>query len=398
MAARKDSFRDKVAVAGVGFSRLDRDAGLGLTALGVEAGVNAIRDAGLKAPDIDGLATMYPPQVFDLIEGVGLDGVTWFYNCEFGPGAMPTIIDAALAVAAGMCNAALVVRTIVRPRPHGLPPAEAQRAQQIVRGITAKAKGYGYTFAEEQFRLSYGASTIPALSAPWMRLYMEKNGVTPEQMAAVPITFRKHASLNERAVMRTPITVDDYLASRFICEPLRLLDCDLPIDGAGAAVLVPAERARDLPHPPVYISAATLGTGGKSLWEQWYDFGKHGGGAFGDRIWARAGLSPQDVDVAQLYDGFSFFVPLWLEALGLCKKDEGHEFIQDGRIAIGGELPVNTSGGQLSEGRLMGMGLFNEAVLQLRGQCGVRQVEDARVAVMSGGGLANGGVVVLRQG
>ncbi|MCH8192376.1 MAG: thiolase family protein, partial [Chloroflexi bacterium] len=364
-----------------------RSSGMTVTGLAIESCINALRDAGLKAEDVNGLGGASPPNAMDVAEGVGIPQMSWYCNFAYGPAAVTGLIEGVSAVASGMCDTALVYRSIVRPRPSKLPP--------VVQAAMASSAAM---WPEAPFRAPYGANNILSWASMWMRRFMHETGVTPEQLGNISVTLRKHASMNERAVMRDLITIDDYLASRFIAEPLRLLDCDFPVDGAGAVVLVPAERARDFPHPPVLVAAANFGVGPRPNWEQWDDMRNQASKYAAERLWAMSGLSPGDVDVAGLYDGFTYLTALWIADLGLCKLDELGDFIGGDSIGLGGKLPLNTSGGQLSEGRIHGIGLINEVVLQLRGQCGQRQVQGAEVGVASNGGGPLAGAVVFRRG
>jgi acetyl-CoA acetyltransferase len=204
-------------------------------------------------------------------------------------------------------------------------------------------------------------------------------GTTEEQLAAVSVTFRAHAARNEAAVLRTPVSVDDYLASRFVVEPLHLLDYCLINDGGVALVMTTRERARDLPHRPVHVLATAQRSRfvGSDLPPE--DFWADALAAVGKDVLRVAGRERSDVDALMVYDNFSPNVLFTLEGLGYCGRGESGEWIQDGRIGLGGELPCNTSGGHLSEGYLQGWGLLAEAVRQLRGECGDRQVQGAEL-------------------
>jgi acetyl-CoA acetyltransferase len=196
-------------------------------------------------------------------------------------------------------------------------------------------------------------------------------------------------------VLREPISLDDYLASPYVAEPFRRLDCDYPIDGAGAMVVTTLERARDLRQPIVRVLGAGRRDGKMDEWEMWPDLTSMASREVSDRVWQRSGLSARDVDVAQIYDGFSFLALCWLEDAGFCAKGEGGPFVASGAIALGGSLPMNTHGGNLSEGRSHGIGHFLEGIEQLRGTAGPRQVPGARVAFVANGGGPIAGAVVL---
>jgi acetyl-CoA acetyltransferase len=227
---------------------------------------------------------------------------------------------------------------------------------------------------------------------------MHQYGATREEMATLATQQRRNANLNERAHFRdTPMTFDDYMNARFISEPLCLFDCDIPVEGCAAFVLTSAERARDLKNPPAYIAACAQQTSGgrRQLISYILDDYMACGATLADQLWRDAGLGPSDMRVAELYDGFSPSTYYWLEAAGFCGRGEAHAFIQDGRIELTGELPVNTFGGSLSEGRLHGMGHLAEAALQVTGRAGPRQVAgcDAACAIDGSPLLRGSGVV-----
>ncbi len=216
----------------------------------------------------------------------------------------------------------------------------------------------------------------------WMAEYSRPE----EDFGRIAVNARRWAALNPRAVLRDEVSMDDYLSSRLIAGRLRLLDCDYPINGAAATIITTAERAADLRQRPVLVDAMSYGTGRGADWTFHNDYLY--GGAFdcAKRLWKRASVTLDDVDVAQVYDGFTSVTLSWLEALGVCGRGEFGDWIGDGsRIGPGGDLPLNTGGGQLAEGRLHGVGFLNEAVQQLRGACGQRQVPGARVAVVTSG-------------
>jgi acetyl-CoA acetyltransferase len=233
--------------------------------------------------------------------------------------------------------------------------------------------------------------------APYAARYMHEYGVSREQLAWIPVTQRAHAALNPDAVYRTPLTVEDYLGSRMISSPICLYDCDVPVDGATAIVVSALETAADL-RAPVRIEAMAGVVEGRPAWDQWEDMGRVGYGAAA-AMWARTSLRPGDVDVAELYDGFTIEAVWWLEAMGFCGAGEAGAFVDGGkRIGLDGPLPLNTWGGQLSGGRLhAAFGHLAEAVRQLRGEAGARQVTGAEVAaVTSVGGIEAGAALLTR--
>lgn len=250
-----------------------------------------------------------------------------------------------------------------------------------------------------QFSAPYGlgGGIIQTMGMRKQRRIFEFGGST-EDYGHIAVNGRQWGGLNERAALRQPITMDDYLESRPIADPLLLLDCDYPVNGACAAIITTAERAADLAQPVVLVDAIAYGTGSNPDWVYADDFLFGGTRDCARRLWSNASVGPADVDVAELYDGFTHIVISWIEALGLCGIGEFGDWVDGGRrIGPGGSLPLNTHGGQLSEGRMHGLGFLTEAVLQLRGECGNRQVPDAQVSVVSNAhGPQCGAMVLIR--
>ena len=240
-------------------------------------------------------------------------------------------------------------------------------------------------------------------AANWVALLAQRHfheyGTTREQLAQVALVARRNAALNPKAIYRSPLTLEDYLGARPISTPLGLYDCDVPADGATAIVVSRADTARDLRKPPLHVEAVGCAIHGRPSWDQWDDLTSMAARDAGRMLWRRTALRPADVDVAQLYDGFSYLALSWLEALGFCPVGEGGRFIEGGtRIALDGELPINTHGGQLSAGRLHGYGFLHEACVQLWGEGGERQVPgDPRVAAVAAGGGNTCGCLLLTR-
>jgi acetyl-CoA acetyltransferase len=238
----------------------------------------------------------------------------------------------------------------------------------------------------------------------WVALMMQRHcyeyGTTREQLGAIAVTLRANAALNPDAIYRDPMTIDDYLAARIISYPLCLYDCDIPADGSVALVLSHRDHASGCPSPAVQIYASGTAVGPRPSWDQRPDMTQMGAWEAGADLWSNTDLKPEDVDTAHLYDGFSPLTLAWIEALGFCGKGEGGMFLEGGaRIARDGQLPLNTDGGQLSFARLSAFGHFREAVLQLRGQAGERQVAGSpQVAVVAGGAGPIAGCMLFKRG
>src|SRR5262249_40948594 len=245
------------------------------------------------------------------------------------------------------------------------------------------------------FLIPYGAMSAGNWIACMAVRHMHEFGTTREQLGAVAMTARAPGAFNPAAIYREPMTLEDYLTVRMVSWPFGLYDCDAPCDGSTAVVVSTADAARDLPKPAVRVNAVGTAMRSRPSWDQWEDLTTMASRDAARQLWSRTDLTPADVDTAQLYDGFSFLTLAWLEALGFCKHGEGGPFVADGRIALGGSLPLNTWGGQLSGGRLHGFGFLAEAIRQLRGECEARQVPNCEVAVGGGGGGAGAGWMPL---
>ena len=313
-------------------------------------------------------------------------GLAWYGAGPEGPAQLSAIINACMAVATGLARHVLVYRTVTE----GTGQAGAgRRGIGLGEGPSRQASGY------LQWLLPFHAYS----AANWVALYAQRHmhefGTTREQLAQVAINGRRNAARNPKAIYRDPLSLDDYLAARTISTPLCLYDCDVPCDGSTAFVVSRAEHAGDAPSPPVRIEAVGSAIRGRPSWDQWEDFTTMAMRDAAAHLWSRSDLTVGDVDVAQLYDGFSFVTLAWLEALGFCARGEGGPFLQD-RLGEGG-MALNTAGGQLSAGRLHGFGLLHEACLQLRGAASGRQVPDAKVAVMAAGGGPLAGCLLLTR-
>ncbi|MBB5080509.1 thiolase C-terminal domain-containing protein [Nonomuraea endophytica] len=359
MAKRLLNFPDRTAVVGVGYTPFTKDSQVSTLTLACRAIMAALADAGLDPSDVDGLAThRVGDSVAPSLVGpaLGIDDPSWYLD-QFGGGSVSHAVagQAALAVAAGLADTVVFYRAI-------------NARSEFRMGQAANPS------PEVQYQAPYGLTAPVQHFALAARAHMLKYGTTEEHLGRIAVRQRAHAAKNPRALMRTPITLDDYLASRWIAEPFRLLDCCLETDGACALVITTAERARSLHRTPVLISAAAWG-GGQSFLSG-ADPTVSAAATLAPRLYGMAGLTPADVDVAQLYDCFTYSVLVQLEDYGFCAKGEGGPF-----AASGEGPPVNTHGGFLSEGYVHGINHIAEAVSQLRGDAGDRQVPGARVAL-----------------
>ena len=371
----------KSAVLGVGYSKILRDKGIDGRPLAVAASRAAITDAGLTVRDIDGVFEYAGDEsAIDMARMLGIEDLAVYGDyTPRGPSGLAAAQGAHMAVLSGACDVALVVRSVTR-----------EWGQMSGRALPAAAGPW-------QWEFPYGVAggIIPIMGMRKQRR-MATLGTKEEDYGQISLNGRRWSSLNERAVMRDLLTMDDYLSSRYVSEPLRLFDCDYPVTGACAVVITRADRAAEAPKRPVWIDAIAMGTGWKPDFTYADDFLFTGTVPCAEKMWKRSSVTPADVDVAELYDGFTHVAMSWVEAMGFCGVGEFGDWVNDGAtIGPGGALPMNTSGGQLAEGRLHGLGFLAEGVAQLRGECGARQVPEAQVAVVANGFGPQCGSLVL---
>ncbi|MGH3250637.1 MAG: thiolase C-terminal domain-containing protein [Trebonia sp.] len=399
---RTDKFEDRVAITGIGMSPVGRRLMLPPLKLAVSAAKAAVADAGLELPDIDGLST-FPGG--ELIGGFTEGGVTaladalgirpsWYNGGSetFGPGG--AVVAAMLAVAGGLARHVLCFRTVWQStyaaQQRAARPAGTGTSPYGISGISSPAQGW---------LAPYGVGSVAMNLGLIASSYFHRYGATREALGWIAVTQRANAALNPSAVYRDPMTMDDYFNARIITTPFGLYDCDVPMDASTAVIVSAVETARDLARPPVYVEAAGTQVTERFTWHQ--STMSHEPQTLGPsaHLWSRTSLRPPDVQVAELYDGFTFNCLSWLEALGFCGIGEAADFVAGGRgiAREGGTVALNTHGGQLSAGRTHGMGMIHEAVVQLRGEGGARQVNGARVAAVSTGGLAPAGALLLRN-
>ncbi|MCW2548980.1 MAG: acetyl-CoA acetyltransferase [Mycobacterium sp.] len=383
-------------IRGIGQSDVGRRLGRSELDLTVDACVQAVADAGLTLADIDGLAT-YPGGDLPATPGFAGPGtpavqealrlkLRWYSGGPEGPGQLQAVINACLAVSAGLARNVLVYRTVTE-----------STGQVGTRGAAVSSPEVGGGL---EWMMPGGAISAVHWVGLIAQRHMHQYGTTSEHLGQIALTARRHAADNPKAIFREPLTMDDYVNSRMIATPLRLYDCDIPADGSTAMVISHVETIADAPHIPAHVKAVGTALQHRNSWVHWPDPTLTAAHDAGAAMWQRTDLRPADVDVAELYDGFTFLALLWLEALGFCPPGESGAFVSGGeRIARDGELPLNTHGGQLSAGRLHGFGFIHEAVTQLRGAGGARQIPGpAEVAVVSNGGGPIGGCMLLTAG
>ncbi|MEJ8571599.1 thiolase C-terminal domain-containing protein [Microbaculum marinum] len=383
------SARDYCAITGVGYTDYSKASGRTVRSLASEACLKAIHDAGLDVSDVDGFVSFnFNDSVPAIAVATELGVPEAGFAVDFlagGNAANLIVLNAVAAIRAGLARTVVCYRAMNGRSGFRLGGGR----QMAAHGIT-------------QFTAPFGWITYPQAMAMWCRRHMIEYGTTNEQLGAIAVTMRDNASLNERAMQRTPITLDDYFDSRKIVDPFRMLDICLESDGACAIVVTSAERAKDMKHKPVYIGGGAYGGGpqqGEDLFDaiRWPDHSHNYSKYISKDLWASAGVGPQDVDLALIYDCFTYSIVMQLEGFGFCEEGEGGPFAASGKIARDGDLPVNPHGGLLSEAYIHGFNHVVEAVEQLRGQSGPRQIEGAEVALTTAGAMTCGSAMVLHN-
>ncbi|GAC58013.1 hypothetical protein GOHSU_28_00690 [Gordonia hirsuta DSM 44140 = NBRC 16056] len=382
----------RAAIAGIGATDFSKDSGRSELRLAAEAVTAALTDAGLAPADVDGLVTftMDTNTEIAVARAVGLGELTYFSRIHYGGGAAcSTVQQAAMAVATGVCEVVVAYRAFNE--------RSGNRFGQVSAAVANQATSSG---VDNAFSYPHGLSTPAAFVAMVAQRYMHQTGVTSEDFGRIAVVDRKHAAVNPKAFFYgKPITLDDHQASRYIAEPLHLLDCCQESDGGVAIVVTTPARARDLAQRPVTISAAASGSGNDQFIMTSYYRDELTGlpemGLVGRQLWAQAQLRPDEMDLAILYDHFTPYTLMQLEELGFCGYGEAGEFVREpGALEVGGRLPLNTHGGQLGEAYIHGMNGIAEAVRQLRGES-VNQVDGARAALVTAGtGVPTSGLIL----
>jgi acetyl-CoA acetyltransferase len=379
----------QTAITGIGQSKISRSSDKSALSLSIDAALGAIGNAGLTRADIDGMAT-WPG---DRADGSGFSDVgipqlqdalrlklNWYSNASETSGQFGALFNAIGAISAGLARHILVFRTMFEAtaRKTGFANALNKPGDRVRGGFAWYAPYHTYAAALQQ--------------SLYFNRYVYESGIKPEQVAQIAINGRRNAALNPAAVYRTPITLDDYFAAPIIATPLRLYDCDVPIDGSTAVILSHRDAAKDGPNPLTWIEAVGSSMQYRNSWTQLDALATQAQPKVAELMWNRTDLRPKDVDIAELYDGFAYHTLNWLENFGFCERFGAGDFVGDGsRIALDGELPINTNGGALSAGRMHAYGQVHEACTQLWMEGGARQVKgQPKVAALStaGGPLA----------
>jgi len=386
--------RDRCAIAGIGSTEFSRNSGRSVLSLAVEASLAALADAGLTAADVDGIVRCDHDAVRhnDLVHALGLRGLDYF--SDVGPGGVAPsgmVGQAVAAILSGQATTVLVFRSLNgrSGRRFGLSP------------VTERRVGGNGTY--DEFFLPYGLLTPGQIFGLLAHRHMLDFGTNEKDLGHIALACRARANANPAAQMHDkPLSMDDYLAARMISRPLRLFDFCLETDGACAVVVTSTERARDLAKPPALIRAVAQGSLPSPqpgiqfpivLRETLTTLPAK---PTADTLYRRAGLGPDDIDVAQFYDCFTITVLLQIEDFGFCAKGEGGSFVSSGEIEMDGRLPINTGGGHLSEGYIHGMNHVVEGVRQVRGES-TNQVPDAEVCLVTSTPLPPGSALILRR-
>jgi acetyl-CoA acetyltransferase len=399
----RDVPEQRSIISGIGISAIGRRTGRRAIDLSVESATAAIADAGLTAADIDGISTMGDTPLREAASTLGIEPGYTGGGFDTG-GLLSPLMSACVAVGEGRARHVLVYRTVqmvggsivpARQAPAPEPAPTPAPAPEASHSAAAAAMG------DMAPLLAYHAYSAANWLAMHCRRHMYLYGTTKEQLGWLALNSRRNAARNPLAVYRDPMTMDDYLAARTVSTPFGLYDCDVPIDGSIAFVVSTPDHAGGCPSHPIRVNAIG-GSTGRGGWVDRPDYPNMASVDAAEEMWSRTELRATDVDVAELYDGFTFLTFAWLEALGLCGVGESGPFVEGAtRIALDGDLPLNTYGGQLSAGRMHGYWVLHEACAQLRGDAGERQVVrrggPPEVAVVSNGGGPIAGCMLVTR-
>jgi acetyl-CoA acetyltransferase len=385
-AVRRPTFAGRTAIAGVGYTALSRESGVSVLELATTACRAAADNAGLALAEIDGIVThsLLNDSVYGQAVAAGLGGRPLDFAVDLSLGGQApcfAVALAAMAVETGMASNVLVFRAL-----------NGRSGLRI--GTTS------YESLTGEFRYPIGFGAYSQYIAMWARRYLVETGATSRDLGEIVIAQREYAARNERAIQRGPLTIESYLAKPWVVDPFRTADCTPEVDGACALLVTSLEHARDLRQRPAVIDSAAWTTPRGSGIDMsdlfsWEDWSLNCHSYLADRLWGAASVTKDEVQFAEIYDCFSAVVPMTLEGLGLCGRGEAPGFVASGATRAGGSLPVNTHGGLLSEGYLHGMNTVAEAVLQIQGNEGDRQLERNDVAVVTSGAMMDGSALVL---
>ena len=395
----------RACITGIGQSEIGRRLYRDPLELTLDGCLAAIADAGLTPADIDGLSTYPGPMgtpagfsgagAYEVMDALRLD-CGWYGSGLETSGQLGSVINACLAVASGLASHVLCFRSVYEGS------AQGEKGRSAV--MPGGGGGGGGGFKAQGF-MSWNLVFSAPSAAIWIAMFAQRHfhnyGTTREQMAWIALNARRNAEVNPNAIYREPMSFDDYMNARIISTPFCLYDCDVPCDGATAVIVSRRERARDLRHAPLRVEAVGARIAGRPSWDQYEDLSAMPNRDAGKQLWSRTDLKPSDVQMAQLYDGFSWLTMSWLEALGLCGLGESGPFIDGGHNIArdSGKLPLNTHGGQLSAGRLHGYGFLHEGATQMWGQAGDRQIPTPPEVgiIAAGGGNTCGCLLLVRE-
>lgn len=372
------------AIVGIGATSYVKQSGRTTKAMAVEACRKALDDAGIGIEQVDGVATFMANDSSGALEvswALGRQDVSWAMT-QMGGGNVvaETMATADAVIKAGLCKAVLVYRSM--------------NGRSGVRfGTVTEAMSVS---GDMQFDAASGYLVPPQWFAMFARRHQAEFGSTAEDLGAIAIQQREHAIDNPQAVRREPLTMEEYLSARWVAEPFRLYDCTSEVDGACAVLLVNEDLAREAKTTPVWMVDSVNAQSGAG-WSQWPDLSTMYASVVGPQLWDKTGYRPEDMDLACLYDCFTFTVMASVEGFGFCGRGEVGDFYRAGRATYGGDVVINPHGGLLSEGYLHGLNHHLEAALQLRGDAGVRQVADAKLALVSAGGGPHGGAQIYAK-
>ncbi|HXC77367.1 MAG TPA: hypothetical protein VNU19_09970 [Candidatus Acidoferrum sp.] len=383
------TYQGRTAIAGVGYTAFSRNSEQSVVSLAVDACGAAIADAGLDPAAVDGVASF---SLFNdsvtcqaIATSLALPRLRYGLDLNLG-GQAPCFLTlhAAIAIASGLANNVLVFRAL--------------NGRSGLRVGSSELDG-----PAGQYRYPIGFTAYPQYIAMWARRYMIETSAGYDDLAAVVLAQRKYAESNERAILRTPMKLDEYYDSPFVADPFRVADCTTEVDGACAILVTSLETAKQLNHRPAVIQGGTYMCGARAGLDMgdalmWKDYSRNYTSMLADDLWRSAGMTPSDIDFAEIYDCFSSVVLMGLEGLGFAQRGHAGAMVRSGATALDGSLPVNTHGGLLCEGYLHGMNTVAEAALQIQGRCNARQVARARSCVVTSGALMDGSAMVLVAG